>query len=146
MTAFGNQLLTLEQHRMISVFYTVLFAFLIIWLSLNVIKIRRSKQVSIGDGNEIELRTAMAAQANALEYIPIALLLMYPLEYNGAYLVIIHIAGVSLLIGRVLHAKALLTDNMKSRVLGMQITIWVLIGLAIANIIYLPYEKFLNLW
>ena len=131
---------------MISVFYTALFALLIIWLSLNVIKLRHSKQISLGDGDDIDLRAAMAAQANALEFIPIALLLLYPLEYNGAKLVIIHIAGILMLIGRIIHARAMLSNNIKNRVLGMQITIWVIIGLAIANIIFLPYAKFLNLW
>lgn len=133
---------------MISVFYTILLALLIIWLSFNVIKIRRNKKVSVGDGDgdDVQLITAMAAQSNALEYIPISLLLMYPLEYNGAYPVIIHIAGVSLIIGRVIHAHGLLNEKMNLRVLGMQITILVIIGLAIANMIFFPYSKFFTLW
>ena len=98
---------------MISVIYTVLFVLLIIWLSLNVIKLRHSKQISLGDGDDIGLRAAMAAQTNALEYIPIALLLMYPLEYNGAQLIIIHIAGILMLIGRVIHARAMLSNSIK---------------------------------
>lgn len=131
---------------MISVFYTILLALLIIWLSFNVIKIRRTKKVSVGDGDDLQLMTAMAAQSNALEYIPISLLLLYPLEYNGAYPVIVHIAGVSLIIGRVIHAHGLLNENMNLRVLGMQITIGVIIGLAIANMIFFPYSKFFTLW
>jgi hypothetical protein len=59
-----------------SVIYVSLSALLIVWLSLNVIKVRRKKQVSVGDGDDIELITAMAAQANTLEYLPIALLLL----------------------------------------------------------------------
>jgi uncharacterized membrane protein YecN with MAPEG domain len=131
---------------MISVFYAVLFAILIIWLSLNVIKLRHSKQISIGDAGDIDLKTAVAAQSNSLEYIPIALLLMYPLEYNGASLVIIHFAGILMLVGRLIHARAMLSNNIKFRILGMQITIWVIIGLATANLLFLPYTKFLNLW
>jgi uncharacterized membrane protein YecN with MAPEG domain len=131
---------------MISVFYAVLFAILIIWLSLNVIKLRHSKQISIGDAGDIDLKTAVAAQTNSLEYIPIALLLMYPLEYNGASLVIIHFAGILMLVGRLIHARAMLSNNIKFRILGMQITIWVIIGLATANLLFLPYTKFLNLW
>ncbi len=131
---------------MISVFYTILLALLIIWLSFNVIKIRRNKKVSVGDGDDVQLITAIAAQSNALEYIPISLLLMYPLEYNGAYPMIIHITGVFLIIGRVIHAHGLLNEKMNLRVLGMQITFLVIIGLTIANMIFFPYSKFFTLW
>jgi uncharacterized membrane protein YecN with MAPEG domain len=124
-----------------SAIYASLSAFLIVWLSLNVIKVRRTKQVSVGDGGDTELKTAMAAQSNALEYIPISLLLLFAFEYNGAFLVLVHTLGVLLLVGRVIHARAMLTSNLKRRVLGMQITIWVLIGLALANLIFIPYGK-----
>ncbi len=131
---------------MISVIYTILLTLLIIWLSFNVIKIRRKNQISIGDGNDMQLKTAMAAQSNALEYIPIALLLMYPLEYNGAFPLIIHIFGLLLIAGRVIHAKGLLSENIDLRVLSMQITIWVIIGLVITNMIVFPYSKMITLW
>ena len=130
---------------MISGIYASAAAFLIVWLSLNVIKIRRQKQVNIGDGDDIDLRTAMAAQSNAVEYIPIALLLLFVLEDNGANVMLVHILGILLIIGRVIHAKALLTGNLRTRVLGMQITIWVIVGLAIANLMFLPYEKLISL-
>ena len=83
----------------------------------------------------------MAAQSNALEYIPIALILLFALEYNNAPLLIVHAFGLLLLTGRVIHANAILTDNLRKRVLGMQITIWVLIGLAITNLVFIPYGK-----
>jgi uncharacterized membrane protein YecN with MAPEG domain len=124
-----------------SAIYASLSAFLIVWLSLNVIKVRRTKQVSVGDGGDAELKTAMAAQSNALEYLPISLLLLFALEYNGAFLVLVHTLGVLLLVGRLIHARAMLTSHLKRRVLGMQITIWVLIGLAFANVIFIPYGK-----
>jgi uncharacterized protein len=82
----------------------------------------------------------MAAQSNALEYLPISLLLLFALEYNGAFLVLVHTLGVLLLVGRVIHAGAM-ASHLKRRVLGMQITIWVLIGLAFANLIFIPYGK-----
>ena len=127
---------------MTSAVYASLSAFLIVWLSLNVIKIRREKQISIGDGEDARLQTAIAAQSNAIEYIPLALLLLLLLEYNGAHLVVVHLFGLLLVAGRLIHARALLTENIKSRVLGMQVTIWVIIGLAIANFLFIPYEKF----
>jgi uncharacterized membrane protein YecN with MAPEG domain len=130
---------------MTSVLYASFGAVLIVWLSLNVIKVRRTKRVSVGDGNEIELITAMAAQSNALEYIPIALILLFALEYNNGPLLIIHAFGLLMIIGRAIHANALLTNNLRTRVIGMQITIWVIIGLAITNLGFIPYGKFIQL-
>lgn len=127
---------------MTSALYASLSAFIIVWLSLNVIKTRRERKISIGDGEDTRLRIAIAAQLNAVEYIPIALLLLILLEYNGANLVVVHIFGLLLITGRVIHASAILTENMNNRVRGMQITIWVLIGLAIANLLFLPYDKY----
>jgi uncharacterized membrane protein YecN with MAPEG domain len=128
---------------MTSVIYASLSAFLIVWLSLNVIKKRRSNKVSIGDGGSEELKIAMAAQSNAVEFIPIALLLLFALEYNEANLLIVHFLGLSLIVGRMIHAKGILSKNLKIRVLGMQVTLYTIIGLAIINFAYLPYAKFI---
>ena len=126
---------------MTSVIYASLAAFLMVWLSLKVIKIRRSNKISIGDGGIDDLTIAIAAQSNAVEYIPISLLLLFALEYNQANMIAIHLLGAALIIGRIVHAKGLLSSNLKQRVLGMQITIYTLLALAIANFIYLPYEQ-----
>ena len=126
---------------MTSVIYASLAAFLMVWLSLKVIKIRRSNKISIGDGGIDDLTIAIAAQSNAVEYIPISLLLLFALEYNQANMLAIHLLGAALIIGRIVHAKGLLSSNLKQRVLGMQITIYTLLALAIANFIYLPYEQ-----
>jgi len=126
---------------MTSVIYVSLAAFLIVWLSLNVIKIRHARQISLGDGGAPDLIKAMAAQANALEYLPIGLLLLFLLEFNGSPLLVVHALGILLLVGRLIHAHAILTGNLSTRVRGMQITIWALIILGSANLLFLPYEK-----
>jgi len=72
------------------------------------------------------------------------LLLLFALEYNGGNIFIVHLLGLSLIVGRITHAKGILSGKLKSRVLGMQITIYIMIGLAILNIIYLPYAKLLK--
>jgi len=128
---------------MISVIYASLLAFLIIWLSLNTIKKRRTNKVSVGDDGIEELKIAIAAHSNAIEYIPIALILLYALEYNQANLYLVHFLGLSLTFGRIIHAKGILSSQMEQRVLGMKITIYTIIGLAVVNFVYLPYAKFI---
>lgn len=126
---------------MISAIYASLCALIIFWLSLNVIKVRRSQRVSVGDGGKEELKVAIGAQFNAVEYIPITLLLLFALELNHANHYFIHLFGLLLIVGRVIHAWALLKGNLSKRVLGMQITLYNLLILAVANIIYMPFDK-----
>jgi uncharacterized membrane protein YecN with MAPEG domain len=125
-----------------SAIYIALTAFLIVWLSLKVIGYRHRLQVNLGDGDRDELRLAIAAQLNAIEYIPIALLLLVVLELNGAPVVLIHAFGIALLTGRLLHAKAMLSDNLSLRVRGMQITLFTIIFLGIANLLWFAYGLF----
>lgn len=128
---------------MITSIYASLLALLIVRLSLAVIKLRRKNRVSVGDGGNEALQLTIRAHANAVEYIPIALMLLLTLELNGAPKILIHILGVTLLIGRILHAMGLPAKDFKKRVLGMQITIYLLIGLAILNIVFLVFTGIL---
>lgn len=123
-----------------SVVYAIVLALLIVWLSLNVIKIRRHHQIRYGDGGNAMLEVARAAHANATEYIPISLILLFALEYNHGYLWLVHGFGIVIVIGRVLHARGLLADRLKLRILGMQLTLLSLIGLSVANLFFLSYH------
>jgi hypothetical protein len=66
-------------------------------------------------------------------------LLLLTLELNGAPTVLIHVLGGILLVGRILHSMGLPEKDFKKRVLGMQITIYLLIGLAVLNILFLAF-------
>jgi uncharacterized membrane protein YecN with MAPEG domain len=127
---------------MVSSIYAGISALLIVWLSLNVIKLRRAKKVILGDGGETELQYAIRAQGNATEYIPIALILLILLELSGINIWLVHLGGIAIIVGRWFHAKGLLNKNLPYRILGMQITIFTLIGLASINIAYSCYKMF----
>ncbi|AMK77115.1 MULTISPECIES: MAPEG family protein [Methylomonas] len=127
---------------MISAVYAALAALLIAWLSLRVIKLRRAKKVIFGDGGETDLQIAIRAQGNATEYIPILLILLALLELSGGHAALLHTGGVAIILGRVVHARGLLRANLDQRVLGMQITIFTLIGLAAADLGYAAYAAF----
>ncbi len=129
---------------MVSPIYAGILALFIVWLSLNVIKLRRANKVSLGDGGIPQLQYAIRAQGNATEYTPITLILLAILELSGANYLLIHLGGVAILLGRLIHAKGLLTENLRYRVLGMQVTIFTMIGLASANIIYGLYKLFVQ--
>lgn len=122
---------------MISSFYAAVLALWIVWLSIRVIKLRRQKRVRLGDGGDPELQAAIRVQGNATEYLPVAIILLILLELNDGYQLLIHIGGIALIAGRILHLKALTGDNIELRVKGMQLTLFTIIALSILNVIYL---------
>ena len=63
------------------------------------------------------------------------------LEYNGAPLWLVHVAGITFLAGRLIHARGILRERFKGRVLGMQLTIWTILALAAANLLFLPSAR-----
>jgi uncharacterized protein len=125
----------------VSSLYAGILALLIVWLSLNVIKLRKANKVILGDGGVPLLQYAIRAQGNATEYIPITLILLTMLELSGANAVFVHICGIAIVVGRVIHAKGLLSASLPHRVLGMQFTIFTIIGLALSNIGYAIYKQ-----
>ena len=105
------------------------------WLALQTIKLRRANKVKLGDGGVAELQAAIRAHGNFAEYMPIVLILLFLLEYNGAHPVIIHIIGIAFMVGRYTHANAILNDDLRQRVKGIGFTLNILIGLSLANIV-----------
>ncbi|MFH4784488.1 MAPEG family protein [Vibrio diabolicus] len=126
---------------MITALYASILAILIIWLAVQVIKQRRLNQVAYADGGVEALQIARSAQSNATEYIPITLILMALLEFNSAYSTWIHLTGIIFVIGRIIHARGILKEDLKRRVRGMQVTFLVILSLVVLNMIYLPYDK-----
>jgi uncharacterized membrane protein YecN with MAPEG domain len=126
---------------MITALYASILAILIIWLAVQVIKQRRLNQVAYADGGVEALQIACSAQSNATEYIPITLILMALLEFNSAYPTWIHLTGIIFVIGRIIHARGILKEDLKRRVRGMQVTFLVILSLVVLNMIYLPYDK-----
>ncbi len=113
----------------ISAFYLVLSALLIFALAINVVKYRRGEKVGLGDGGSENIQVAVRAHANALENIILTVFLMVAAELNGASPLFLHIAGVALLLSRVLHAWGFSKTKGKTsfgRFYGMVIS-WVLL-------------------
>ena len=114
--------------------YAGLSGLLLAYLALQAIKARRANKVKLGDGGIFALQSAMRAHGNFAEYMPITIIMLFLLEYNGAPAWMIHVIGATFLAGRWVHAQGLLNDNLRKRVQGMGVTLSVLIGLGITNI------------
>lgn len=115
----------------ITAFYASLLAFLFLLLSIRVINQRREARVEIGVGESKELLRRSRVHANFAEYVPMAILLIAFAESLKAPTIALHALGISLVVGRVVHAYALSQTPhiLKLRILGMWLTL-LTIGIA----------------
>ena len=91
----------------VSSVYIALCGLLLIVLTINVARGRIKHQVGIGDGGISALNQAIRVHGNAIEYMPMALLLLVAVENSGVSDGFVHILGSALVICRCLHAAGL---------------------------------------
>lgn len=92
---------------MITLLYAALCTMLVLALASRVIAFRFRHRIGIGDGGNHELARRIRVHANAVEYLPLALLLLGGMELNGYDDAWIHGFGATLLLSRLLHAWGL---------------------------------------
>jgi hypothetical protein len=92
---------------MLTGLYAALCALLVFVLSLRIALLRKRLRIGIGDGGDAALARAIRAQANAIEYVPLVLVMLLIAENNGATAAFVHACGAGLLVARVLHAVGL---------------------------------------
>lgn len=130
---------------MVSALYVVIGALLVIKLSLDVVRLRRQYRISIGDGGVSDLQIAIRIHGNAVEYIPLGMLLLVVMEMNGADIWLVHLTGIFFFFGRLLHAWGLRSRTVLWRRNGMILTLLSLLGMVIVNVIFLPWDLVLSL-
>lgn len=123
---------------MITAIYAGLVALLYLALSYNVILARRSRKVSVGDGDDKLVRKRMRTQANCAEYGPIAIVLLLLAEMQGMPGWLLHLLGVMLLAGRLSHAYGFgsTPQVVPFRKIGMYLTFAMIAATALADIGY----------
>jgi len=117
--------------------YAALLAVFLVILLFPIIKLRNSLRVGLGDGGKSALQQAIRAHGNAVECIPIFLILMAIFELNRGPAWALHIFGAVFLLARLAHAAGLYASSgaSRGRVGGMIGTIAVLLLLAMANVV-----------
>ena len=83
--------------------YIALSGLMFLFLTARVGAYRRTANISIGTGNDPEMLRRFRGQANFIETVPIALLLLVSMEMLGAPPVWIHPLGLLLVLGRAAH-------------------------------------------
>jgi uncharacterized protein len=134
---------------MIAGLYFSLLTLLFFRISVDTIKARRRHQVSVGNGPGNEIAHLTSAHANFSSYTPFFLVGLFFLELSATsqpvlVLVMVHALGLSFTFGRLFHYLAFRTStmNFKYRKIGMHLTLWPLLLLAVAHLAVL----ILKLW
>ncbi len=114
--------------------YAALCALIVLALALRVIVLRWSTRTGIGDGGDRGVARAIRVHGNAVEYVPLALILMLVAELGGASAALIHGCGIALVVARVAHAFGLARSAGASpgRLFGTTATFGVIVVLAVA--------------
>lgn len=116
----------------ITILYAALLAFLFFILSIRTIGLRRSLKIGVGDAGNTKMLRAIRVHSNFSEYVPFSLLLIYLVETKMGYPIFVHALGLTLLMGRLLHAYGFSQEkeNFKFRVTGMAMTFTVVLSSA----------------
>lgn len=96
----------------VTALYGGILTFILLWLSFGAGAMRGKAKISIGDGGNVELLEKIRRHGNAIEYVPMAIILIGVLEANGANAILLHVLGVVLIISRIAHPLGLKADNM----------------------------------
>lgn len=117
-------------------FYAALLALLILLLALRVVLLRRRTRTGIGDGGDRVLARAIRVHGNAIENVPLALVLLLVAELGHAGPLLLHGCGSALVAARVLHARGLsrTAGTSLARVAGTAGTFAVVAVLAVVNL------------
>ncbi len=113
--------------------YAALMALLIVILAVRVVIFRNTARVGLGDGNNPDLLKRIRVHANAVEFVPLYLLLMLILELNQTAPILIHVFGIALVIARLLHAWGVSRHGgiSSGRALGAGLTVLGLVVMAL---------------
>jgi uncharacterized protein len=86
----------------ITAFYAALLALLVTALAINVTAHRVKLKIPIGDGDDPRMLRMIRVHGNAAEYVPLGIVLMGLYEINGGSHAALQIAGVALVVCRLL--------------------------------------------
>ena len=119
-------------------FYAAVLGLIFIFLSARVIVMRRQTRVRLGAGGHEVLERRIRVQGNFAEYVPLTIILLTFLEWDGAARWLIHALCIALLLGRCIHAYCVsrTDEDIRQRRAGMALTFGTLLIAAIGVVYY----------
>jgi uncharacterized membrane protein YecN with MAPEG domain len=116
--------------------YAAVLALLFVALSVRVIRQRMRVQAAIGTRGDQALERAVRVHGNFAEYVPFSLLLLLIAELQDTLPILLHVLGLTLVLGRLAHAWGVsqVNESMKFRQVGMT-SVFVVIVFAAATVL-----------
>lgn len=113
--------------------YAGLLGMLFVGLSVRTLLLRRRLKIAVGDGGNEVLQRAIRVHSNFAEYVPFSLFLTFLVAQTGAGPHVLHRLGLTLLIGRVVHAYGVsqVRERFAFRIVGMALTLTAIVGASI---------------
>ncbi len=105
-------------------YYAALLALIYVALSFRVIRLRQVLRVSLGDGNNKQLKRAIRVHGNFSEYVPFVLIMIYFAEIQSQNSLLIHGLCNAFILARLAHIYGVsqIKEKLVFRVFGLSIT------------------------
>jgi uncharacterized membrane protein YecN with MAPEG domain len=107
--------------------YAGLNALIMLWIGASTGMLRAKYKISIGDGGNLHMTRILRGHANAVENVPIALILMVIMSAMGAPALVLHGLGAALTIGRFFHAMHFIKEDAPGWQRGLGATLSILV-------------------
>lgn len=109
---------------MITAAYAGVLGLVFLVLTVRVVMRRNTVKASLGDGGDILLERRIRAHGNFIEFVPLVLILMMLMELQSQSIWLLHLVGVCLVVGRVIHCVNISRENesLGGRIVGMALT------------------------
>ena len=91
----------------IAAFYVALNALIALLLAMNVGRVRGATKTMFGDGGHAVLQQAIRAHGNNIEYVPFVLVMIVTLALMQGSVIVLHVVGIMLTVGRIAHGIGL---------------------------------------
>lgn len=120
----------------ITALYAGILTLVMVALAVNVTVHRAKLRVSMGDGGNPIMLRMIRLHGNAVEYLPLALLLMAIYEINGGRHSALHAAGIALVVARILQSWNMWSTDITGfgRISGQSRTWLTVAALALLNV------------
>jgi uncharacterized membrane protein YecN with MAPEG domain len=91
-------------------FYAGINGLIALVLAVLVVRQRGRTKTGLGTGGHLALEQAIRVHGNFVEYVPLILILLLLLELGGLAPLWLHLMGITITLGRILHAWGLSTS------------------------------------
>jgi len=119
----------------ITALYAGVLGIILVAISVRVSVLRGKFKVMFGDGGQEDLMRAIRGQGNFIEYVPLALVLIGIVEWEGMRPWVVHTFGGALLASRVIHYWGLTARQNAGRGIGTTVT-WLVLVVSAAIVLY----------